>query len=60
MALDLYPCDLLCVHRDAEGEPRERRVINRGFTTVSKGPVDYVDGDSTSFPFTSGFIVSLN
>ncbi|NWF81263.1 MAG: DUF4276 family protein [Chloroflexi bacterium] len=26
-ALNLYPCDLLCVHRDAEGEPRERRVI---------------------------------
>lgn len=27
VALDLYPCDLLCVHRDAEGEPRERRVV---------------------------------
>lgn len=26
VALDLYPCDLLCVHRDAEREPRERRV----------------------------------
>lgn len=26
-ALDLYPCELLCVHRDAEGELRERRVI---------------------------------
>ena len=25
-AVDLFPCDLLFVHRDAEGEPRERRV----------------------------------
>ncbi len=25
-AVELYPCDLLFVHRDAEGEPRERRV----------------------------------
>jgi len=25
VALDLYPCDLLFVHRDAEREPRERR-----------------------------------
>lgn len=25
-ALDLYPCDLLFVHRDAEGEDREHRV----------------------------------
>jgi hypothetical protein len=25
-ALDLYPCDLLFVHRDAEGEPRQIRV----------------------------------
>lgn len=25
-ALDLYPCDILFVHRDAEGEPHERRV----------------------------------
>lgn len=25
-ALGLYPCDLLFVHRDAEREPRERRV----------------------------------
>jgi hypothetical protein len=24
-SLDLYPCDLLFVHRDAEGEPLERR-----------------------------------
>lgn len=24
-ALDLYPCDLLCLHRDAEREPPERR-----------------------------------
>lgn len=27
MALALYPCDLLFVHRDAEREPRERRVV---------------------------------
>jgi hypothetical protein len=26
VALDLYPCDLLWVHRDAEREPREKRV----------------------------------
>ncbi|HSK76661.1 MAG TPA: hypothetical protein VLQ45_09405 [Thermoanaerobaculia bacterium] len=25
-ALTLYPCDLLFIHRDGEGEPRERRV----------------------------------
>ena len=25
-AVELFPCDLLFVHRDAEGEPRERRV----------------------------------
>jgi hypothetical protein len=25
-ALDLYPCDILFVHRDAEGEPHERRI----------------------------------
>lgn len=25
-ALDLFPCDLLIVHRDAEREPREKRV----------------------------------
>ena len=25
-SLELYPCDLLFVHRDAEGEPRENRV----------------------------------
>lgn len=25
-ALDLYPCDLLFVHRDAEGQPRQLRV----------------------------------
>ena len=25
-AIELFPCDLLFVHRDAEGEPRERRV----------------------------------
>ena len=25
-ALDLYPCDLLIVHRDAEGEPSEKRL----------------------------------
>ncbi len=25
-SLDFYPCDLLFVHRDAEGEPREKRV----------------------------------
>jgi hypothetical protein len=25
-AIDLYPCDILFVHRDAEGEPYERRV----------------------------------
>lgn len=25
-SLDLYPCDMLFVHRDAEGEPREVRV----------------------------------
>lgn len=31
LALDLYPCDLLFVHRDAEKEPRKNRVaeINR-------------------------------
>lgn len=26
LALDLYPCDLLFVHRDAEKEPRENRL----------------------------------
>ena len=26
-SLDLYPCDLLFVHRDAEKEPREKRVV---------------------------------
>jgi len=26
LSLDLYPCDLLFVHRDAEREPRERRI----------------------------------
>jgi hypothetical protein len=26
VALELYPCDLLFVHRDAEGEPHERRI----------------------------------
>lgn len=25
-AVELYPCDLLFVHRDAEGQPREQRV----------------------------------
>jgi hypothetical protein len=25
-ALDLYPCDVLLVHRDAEGESRNKRV----------------------------------
>jgi hypothetical protein len=25
-ALDLYPCDILFVHRDAEGEPHEQRI----------------------------------
>ena len=25
-AIELYPCDLLLVHRDAEAEPRERRL----------------------------------
>jgi hypothetical protein len=25
-ALDLYPCDLLCIHRDAERQTREKRV----------------------------------
>ncbi len=25
-ALDYYPCDVLLVHRDAEGDPREKRV----------------------------------
>ncbi len=26
LSLDLFPCDLLFVHRDAEREPRERRI----------------------------------
>lgn len=26
MSLDLYPCDLLFIHRDAEKEPRQKRV----------------------------------
>ena len=26
LGLELYPCDLLFVHRDAEGEPRQNRV----------------------------------
>lgn len=26
LSLDLYPCDLLFVHRDAEREPREKRI----------------------------------
>jgi|SRR5581483_3800693 len=25
-ALEVYPCDVLFIHRDAEGEPRERRI----------------------------------
>src|SRR5262245_33599477 len=25
-AIDLFPCDVLFVHRDAEGEPRENRL----------------------------------
>jgi len=35
-SLDLYPCELLFVHRDAEGEPREKRVdeINEAIEEV--------------------------
>jgi hypothetical protein len=36
-ALDLYPCDLIFVHRDAEREPRENRIdeIHRSINLVS-------------------------
>ncbi len=35
-SLDLYPCDLLFVHRDAEREPREKRVheINKAIEKI--------------------------
>jgi hypothetical protein len=35
-SLDLYPCDLLFVHRDAEREPREKRVheINKAIKKI--------------------------
>jgi len=38
-ALDLYPCDLIFVHRDAEKEPRENRIaeIRRSVFQVSSG-----------------------
>jgi hypothetical protein len=35
MALDLYPCDLLFVHRDAEAEPHAQRVAE--ITTAAAG-----------------------
>ena len=37
-ALELYPCDLLFVHRDAEREPREARVeeIQKALAEVTK------------------------
>ena len=36
-ALDLYPCDLIFVHRDAEKEPRENRIaeVRRSISLVS-------------------------
>jgi hypothetical protein len=39
VALDLYPCDLLFVHRDAELEPRARRVaeIQRALARLPSG-----------------------
>lgn len=39
-AVDLYPCDLLFVHRDAEREPRESRVseIQQALETLSSFP----------------------
>jgi len=38
MSLELYPCDLLFVHRDAESESREGRVdeINRAIAEAAK------------------------
>ena len=40
-ALDLYPCELLLVHRDAEREPREARVreIDRALAGLRHPPV---------------------
>jgi hypothetical protein len=37
-ALDLYPCDLLFIHRDAEGQGREARVreITEALATISR------------------------
>lgn len=37
LSLDLYPCDLLFVHRDAEREPREKRVheINKAIERIA-------------------------
>jgi hypothetical protein len=39
-ALELYPCDLFFVHRDAEGEPREARIeeIRRHFPEGHEPP----------------------
>ncbi|NEQ68458.1 MAG: DUF4276 family protein [Symploca sp. SIO1B1] len=38
LSLELYPCDILFVHRDAEKEPRENRVseISRAIKEVGK------------------------
>jgi len=40
-AVDLYPCDLLFVHRDAEREPRDSRVkeIRRALSGILHPPV---------------------
>lgn len=37
-SLELYPCDLLFIHRDAEKEPREKRVveINEAISQAAK------------------------
>ncbi len=37
-ALDLYPCDLVFVHRDAEKEPREQRIAEIGHSMKLASP----------------------
>ena len=39
-AVELYPCDLLFVHRDAEGEARERRIEEIEAAVVQAGSWD--------------------
>lgn len=40
-AVEYFPCDILCIHRDAESEPRQARVdeIRRAMERIDRQPI---------------------